>query len=424
MIRQRRVAVTGLGFITSIGNDGPSVERSLREMRHGIERVDLAPGRGIPVKVVGTIKGFDVESPYWSKWTWPSRYQFPPTVLRSAAPHVLHALCAATQAIEDARLDPAQVSDENTALFTASVGSPSTLRNGLNTMHADPAMRGPPMGIVSAVAGTLNFNLGTHFRIRGGNCGFVSACSSSSHAIGYAFDEISRGRFERILVVGGEELGVDSVLPFMSMGALSACADPDAASRPFDRKRDGFVASGGAVAFVLESEDEAARRGVGTYAEVLGWGQSSDGYSVALPDPDGQGLRRAMERALASAALKPGDIGYVNAHATSTPRGDASEALALAALFTRSGAHPQVSSTKGLTGHTLSMAGAMEAGFCALALRGGFIPGNAGLNDPDPACEGLDLPRSSVDGAPGIVMSNSAGFGGSNVVLLFAPWPS
>lgn len=423
MGQRRRVAITGLGFITSIGNDRAAVTASLRALRHGIARCDLGgPDRPLAVKVAGTIKGFDVDSFYWSKWSWPPEYAFAPNTLRSLAPHGLYALCAAQQAVADARLTPELLRDEATALFTSSAGSAFMLYGHLAGMHHHPAMRASPLGVVSAISGTLNFNLGTFFQIRGGICGFVSACASSSHALGYAYDEVSLGRYERVMVVGAEDVNADCVVPFMSMNALSACADPDRASRPFDQGRDGFVTSGGATALIVESADAASARGAVPYAEFLGWGQSSDGFNVAMPHPEGEGLARAIRRALQAAELGPGDIGYVNAHATSTPQGDRAEAMALQEVFTRAGARPAVSSTKGLTGHPLSMAGAMEAGFCALALRDGFVPGNVNLEEPDPACAGLDLPRVTSSQPPGIVLSNSSGFGGSNVVLVLGSW--
>jgi 3-oxoacyl-(acyl-carrier-protein) synthase len=296
------------------------------------------------------------------------------------------------------------------------------MRHYLNVLHDTPDMRGSPMGVVSSISGTLNFNLGTHYKIRGGNCGFVSACASSSHALGYACDEVAAGRFSRVIVVGAEEPNTDALLPFMSMKALSTCADPAVASRPFDSKRDGFVGSGGAAVVIVESAESAAARGADSYAELLGWGQSSDGWNVAMPQPDGEGLARAIRRTLRACELTPADIGYVNAHATSTLQGDKAEAMALHEVFTKAGAQPAISSTKGLTGHPLSMAGAMEAAFCALALRRGFVPGNANLTEPDVACAGLNLPRGTLSQSPGIVLSNSSGFGGSNVVLAFAPW--
>jgi 3-oxoacyl-(acyl-carrier-protein) synthase len=425
MAPQRRVVITGLGFVTSIGNDRATVEASLRAQRHGIARMDFAgPDRPLGVKVAGTIKDFDTASPHWSKWTYPPGYRFLPNSLRSLAPHGLYALCATEQAIADARLTPAQVSDEATALFSSSAGSAFMLHHFLSVMHDTPDMRGTPMGVVSSITGTLNFNLGTYFKIRGANCGFVSACASSSHALGYACDEIRLGRFERVIVVGAEDLNTDALIPFMSMKALTESGDPDRASRPFDRGHDGFVGSGGAAVLVLESAESAAARQVTPYAEMLGWAQSADGFNLAMPHPEGEGLVRALRRAFRTCDLTPADVSYVNAHATSTPQGDRAEALALRTVFTEAGAQPAVSSTKGLTGHPLSMSGAMEAGFCALALREGFVPGNAHLEEPDEACAGLDLPRETRTVAPGIVVSNSSGFGGSNVVLVFAPWPA
>jgi 3-oxoacyl-(acyl-carrier-protein) synthase len=274
------------------------------------------------------------------------------------------------------------------------------------------------MGIVSSIAGTLNFNLAAHYKISGAVCGFVSACASSSHALGYAMDEIRLGRQQRMLVVGAEDFSAESIVSFSSLRALSNNPDPTTASRPFDQRRDGFVGTGGAVTLVIEEASFARQRGARIQAELIGWGQAGDGHSVAASHPEGAGLREAMRRTLADAGVAPTAIGYVNAHATSTPAGDRSEALALKSLFTDQGARPRVSSTKALTGHGLSLAGAMEAAFCTLAIDGGFIPGAAHLGEPDPACAGLDLPRTSLDEPPGLVLNNSSGFGGSNVCHL------
>ncbi len=418
MAELKRVVITGLGFITSIGNEAATVSSSLRQLRSGIAPWDFAGAdQTCAVKVAGTIKDFDVASPFWSKWRYPDRYKFKPLALRSTSPHGLFALCAMEQALADANLSTTELQSEDTALFSCSAGSPFLLQNHLKAMHGTPDLRSSPMGVVSSISGTLNFNLGTHYHIRGGNCGFVSACASSSHAIGYAMDEVARGRFDRVIVVGAEEPNADSLIPFMGMKALSTNPDPAGASRPFDTARDGFVGSGGATVVVVEAAACAAARGVTPYAELLGWAQSSDGFNVAMPHPDGEGLVRAIRRTLRACELEPNEIGYVNAHATSTRQGDAAEAAALRTVFTSVGAHPLVSSTKGLTGHPLSMAGAMETAFCALALKQGFVPGNTNLIDPDPACEGLNLPRTSLDQSPGVVLSNSSGFGGSNVVI-------
>jgi 3-oxoacyl-[acyl-carrier-protein] synthase-1 len=407
--------ITGLGFITSIGNDRATVLESLRELRHGFARCEFLGNPNIPVKVAGTIKGFDFPSPNWRDWRWPENFTVDRELVRGLAPHGVYALCALQQALADAGLAAADLAGGQTGLFCASAGSPFLLGHFLDQMRASRGERGNPMGIISSIAGTLNFNLAAHYKISGAVCGFVSACASSSHALGYAMDEIRLGRQQRMLVVGAEDLTAESILPFSTLRALSNNPDPNSASRPFDRRRDGFVGTGGATALIVEDAALAQQRGARLYAELIGWGQAGDGHSVAASHPDGAGLAEAMRRALADARVAPQDIDYVNAHATSTPAGDRSEVLALHRIFTRHNARPRISSTKALTGHGLSLAGAMEAGFCALATAEGFIPGAAHLTEPDPVCDGLDLPRTSLDAAPRLVLNNSSGFGGSNV---------
>ncbi len=417
-----RVVVSGLGFVTSIGNDRATTAVSLRELRSGIERYDFLPGTDLPVKVVGTIKGFETSASQWPAWRWPAGYHFKPEALRGMPPHGLYALCAVEQLVAEAKLTAAELAAEDTGLFCASAGSPRLLWGLMKQLHESRGARIPPMGIVSTIAGTLNFNLAAHFGIRGAVAGFVSACASTTQALGYAFDEIRLGRQRRVLVVGGEDLSFESIFPFHGMRALSRNADPARASRPFDRARDGFVGTGGAAALLLEAAEPALDRGAPVYAEMLGWGQSADGYNVANSDPDGRGLAAAMRRALAAAGVAPAEIDYVNAHATSTPAGDLSEARALQTVFSRVGAHPPVSSTKALTGHGLSFSGVMETAFCSISIADGFIPGAHNLEAPDPACDDLNLPRATLDSAPRTVLKNSSGFGGSNVCLVLRRW--
>lgn len=419
----RRPVITGLGFITPIGNDRACVVASLREGRHGLAPIEFFGNPNLPVKLAGTVKDFDVSSTNSRDWTWPARYEIPRETLRGLAPHGVFALCAIEQALAEAGLPSGAVAhDADTGLFCASAGSARLLHHNLTQLETVRGERGNPMGVLSSISGTLNFNLGAHFHITGAVCGFVSACASSSHALGYACDEIRLGRLRRVIVVGAEEHNAETILPFAAMRALSAQSDPALASCPFDIARNGFVGAGGAVALVIEAADLALARCAPILAEFAGWGQSADGHSVAMSHPEGAGLRLAMQRALADAAATPAEIDYVNAHGTSTTVGDRAEALALRAVFSDSGARPRISSTKGLTGHPLSMAGAMEAAFCTLALAEGFIPGNAHLRNPDPACEGLDLLRASAAVAPQLVLNNSSGFGGSNVCHVFRRW--
>jgi 3-oxoacyl-(acyl-carrier-protein) synthase len=411
----RTALVTGLGFITSIGNDRASVVGALRSLTPGIERVEFLGNPDLPVKVAGTIKDFVVDSPSWRDWRFPARYDLPREALRGLAPHGLYALCAVEQALHDSGLAVEALSDGATGLYCASAGSAFLLHHHISRMHEVRGERGNPMGVVSSIAGTLNFNLAAHYGIRGAVSGFVAACASSSHALGCALDDIRLGRQSRMLIVGAEDVNAETILPFAAMRALSTNPDPLTASRPFDQQRDGFVGAGGAVCLILEEAESARRRSAPVYAELAGWGQAGDGYNIAISHPEGRGLTEAMRRTLADARLSPGDIDYVNAHATSTIAGDRSEAIALRTVFTQSGARPRVSSTKGLTGHPLSMSGVMEAAFCALAIHDGFIPGNVNLVTPDDACEGLDLPRATLDTAPRVVINNTSGFGGSNV---------
>jgi len=413
-----KVYLTGLGFITSIGNDVTAVSRSLRDLRHGMEVYAPFQKSDIPVKVAAPVKGFQTDSHDCEDWTYPERYRVKRELLRGMGPNTFYAYCAMLQAIEDAKLSEADSSNDDTGLYAASGGSPHLLGHMIQKMHSQGVMRCSPLGIVAAIAGTVNFNLVAHFKIKGASAGFSSACASSSHGAGFAYDEIALGRQKRMFVVGAEDGNVDSILPFAGMRALSLQTDPAKASRPFDSARDGFVGTGGAAVLVFESEDEVARRGVKPYCEVAGWGQASDGHNVAISHPEGTGLRAAIQNALKATAVKPEEVDHINAHATSTPIGDISEAKALRTVFGPSGARPLVSSTKALTGHGLSLAGAMETGFCALALREGFIPGSAHITNVDPACADLNIPFTTQTKQAEIVINNSSGFGGANVCIV------
>lgn len=415
MMPERQVFVTGLGFITPIGNDRAAVASSLREGRHGLTPAVYLDNPGLPVHLAGTVKDFTVDSTSWRDWSWPERYQIPRETLRGLSPHGVHAFCAIEQALADAGLGAEDIANHDaTGLFCASAGSAMMMYHHLKQMDTVRGERGNPLGLVSSIAGTLNFNLAAHYHITGAVCGFVTACASSSHALGYALDELKLGRLQRVIVVGAEEINAETALPFLAMNALSPEKDPRLASRPFDAGRNGFVGAGGAVALVLESAEVARPRGVRVYAELAGWGQSADGHSVAGSHPEGAGLRRAMERALQDAGTTAAEVDYVSAHATSTPVGDRAEARAIRAVFGDE-FKPAVSSTKGLTGHPLSMSGVMEAAFCSLALAEGFVPGNAHLVTPDESCAGLNLPVATGTSAPAVVLNNSSGFGGSNV---------
>lgn len=415
----RNVVVTGIGLVTCLGHEKVAVGERLKSLRHGFERIpEFVDDEKIPVTVAAPVPGFTTHSTDPEDWVFPGEIHFRLEQLKALSPNALYAHFALRRAAADADLPLGDLPDERTGLFTASSGSAAMTHHHLDRMKRVGPLRCSPLGIVASIAGTLNFNLAAAYGIRGSTCGFVSACASSGHALAYAHDEIALDRQDRIVVVGAEDFTPETIVPFSSMRVLSPNPDPDTASRPFDRNRDGFVGTGGAVALVLEEESVARKRGASVYARFAGWGQATDGYHVAASHPDGEGLARAIQSTLRRTGWAPEAVDYVNAHATSTPAGDISECRALKSVFgTTEG--PAISSTKALTGHALSLSSIMEAAFCLLAMDGGFTPGSAHIAQLDPEAEGLRILRESSASAPAKVLSNSSGFGGVNVVLAF-----
>lgn len=414
-----RVVVTGLGFVSSIGNNRAAVTDSLREGRSGIEFVPELAALNDRVKLCGIPKGFAFPSPDSMDWTFPAEVQFTRAQLRTLVPNVAYATMAMEEAIKDAKLEPTHVSSPQTGLYCASAGSPWMTQVAMNSVITrGPARTSAPV-VITGMPNSLHLNLTARFATKGASLGFNSACASSSHALGSACDLIRLGRQKIMFVVGAEDCHPHSVLPFASLRALSAHSDPALAPRPFDVSRDGFITCGGGVVLVLEDAEHAAARGAKVYAEVKGWGQASDGYDVVAPDPTGSGLARAMTNALQDASLDATAIDYINAHATATNAGDLAELNALKTVFTAD-KRPKVSSTKALTGHGLCLAGALEAGISCLAISEGFMPVSAKIQELDPAAAGVNILTQRCDEAPKVVMSNSSGFGGANVALIFS----
>ena len=418
-----RPVVTGLGFITSIGNSRAEVSRSLREIRTGVEPfAEFTEDPNIPVTLFGTVKDFNFPSTDPEDWTYPPRHKVSRETLRSMAPNSLFAYFAMHEAIADAALAPQIVSDDGTGLMCASGGSMWLAYENYKIIWSRGVMRCPPMSVVNSIPGSLYINLVPIFGIRGPSQGISSACASSAHALGMAMDLVRSGRQQVVFVVGAEDANKYSSVPFAAARALSVQKDPAKSPCAFDKKRDGFVGTGGAAVLVVESLEHAQRRRAPkVYAELLGWGQTSDGYNVLAPDPSGDGLARAMQLALQDGGMAPGEVDYINAHATSTPPGDASEIAAIKTVFPE-GQRPRVSSTKSLTGHGLSLAGAMEAGFCCVAINEGFVPVSANITELDPMCDGVPVVTGPTDAIPRTVITNSSGFGGTNVsVVMRAP---
>jgi 3-oxoacyl-[acyl-carrier-protein] synthase-1 len=415
----KRVVITGLGFITSIGNQRNVVLHNLRECRTGVVLFPEFADPNIPVKLAGTIKGFQFSTPYFEDWIYPAEYQLTREQLRPMAPNSLYAWCAMQQAIQSAGLTPALVSQSG--LMAASGGSMWLAHDNLQTMLTRGVKRCQPMGIINSIPGSLHINLAADFKIKGPTLGFSSACSSSAHAVGAAFDLIRHGRQKLVFAVGAEDCNKISILPFASIRALSVQTDPRLSPCAFDLKRDGFVGTGGAAVLVLEELEHAQRRDAPICAEIIGWSQTSDGYNVLAPDPEGDGLCRAMIEAMTDAGIAREQVDYINAHAPSTPSGDASEISAIKRTFP-DGHVPHVSSTKSLTGHGLSLAGAMETAFCCLALQEKFTPVSAHISELDPMCEGVPIVTKLIADYPRVLLNNSSGFGGTNVCLALRSW--
>lgn len=413
-----RAVVTGLGFITSIGNSRAEVLESLRTQRSGIEVHPEFDRPEIPVKLAGTIKGFEFPTENFETWKFPAGLTISRQLLRSMTPHGVFAHAAMLEAIADAGLTDDLVSDLRTGLMCASAGSTRMLYWSVDVMVKKGILRCHPLGLTRTIAGTLNFNLVANFGIRGASTGFISACSSSAHAFGYALDLIRLGRLDRVFVVGAEDGDLFTLLPFASCRALTRTTEPAKYAGAFDVKRNGFAGTGGAAVLVLENAEIAEQRGAKIYAEAAGWGQSSDGYDLIAPEPNGEGLARAIGLALEDARLTPNEIDYINAHATSTPAGDRAELRAIRRVFGIGEASPLISSTKSQTGHGLSLAGALEAAICCLALKEQVVPVSLNVTELDPEADGMRIVTAPVRAPLRKVVSNSSAFGGSNVALV------
>ncbi len=400
----RRVVVTGLGVVSSIGNNKAEVLDSLKAGRSGIRFSETYAEMGFRSHVHGDIK-LDPADLLDRK------------VRRFMGDGAAFNYIAMAEAIEDAGLDETEISNERTGLIVGS-GGPSTSNQ---VAAADIAReKGPkrvgPYMVPRCMSSTNSANLATAYKIKGLSYSISSACSTSAHCIGNASEQIQLGKQDIVFAGGGEEVHWSLSVLFDSMGALSSKYNdtPERASRAYDKNRDGFVIAGGGGVVVLEELDHARARGAKIYAEVVGYGATSDGVDMVAPS--GEGAVRCMRQALAG--LGNTKIDYINAHGTSTPVGDITELNAMREVF---GADmPRVSSTKSLTGHAQGAAGVHEAIYSLLMLEHDFLAASANIEELDPEAEGVPLVRARVDDAGlDCVMSNSFGFGGTNASLAF-----
>ena len=400
----RRVVVTGLGIVSSIGNSAQEVTAALREGRSGLRAAPDYAAHGFRCQVHGAPQ-IDLDALIDKRDR------------RFMGDGAAYNFVAMQQAVADSGLEPHEVSHERTGLIMGS-GGPST-RNlfiAASTVveKGSPKRMGPFM-VTRGMSSTNSACLATPFRIRGVNYSITSACSTSAHCIGNATELIQWGKQDVMFAGGGEELDWTLSCLFDAMGAMSSKynATPERASRAFDADRDGFVIAGGGAVVVLEERERALARGARIYAEVTGYGATSDGHDMVAPS--GEGAERCMRQALST--LGGRKVDYINAHGTSTPAGDVTEVEAVRRVFGE-GRTPPISSTKSLTGHSLGATGAQEAIYCILMMQGDFIAASANVERLDPAIREGEIALTRVDRA-GLetVLSNSFGFGGTNATL-------
>jgi len=404
----RRVVVTGLGIVSPIGNNADEVLASLKAGKSGIVASPEMAEHGFRSQIAGTVK-LDIAEHIEKR------------ALRFMGPGAAYAYIAMGQAIADAGLDEATVSNPRTGLIAGS-GGPST--SALFTAHnivkdTGATKRIGPFAVPKCMSSTISANLSTQYKIKGINYSITSACSTSLHCIGAASEQIMMGKQDVMFAGGAEELDWTLSCLFDAMGAMSSKYNdtPEKASRAFDANRDGFVIAGGGAMLVLESLEHATARGAKIYAEVTGFAATSDGHDMVAPS--GEGGERAMRLALQS--LPEGrKVSYINAHGTSTPVGDVGEIEAVRRVFGQ-GSTPPVSSTKSMTGHSQGATGASEAVYCLLMLQNDFIAPSINVDTLDPALDPAEIATTRVDNAGlDTIMTNSFGFGGTNGSMLLS----
>jgi len=405
---ERRVVVTGMGIWSCLGTNQQEVMESLYAGRSGIGLDPERKAYGYQSALTGIVKQPVLKSLLHRR----QRMGMPE--------EAEYAFMAAKECLEQAGVDDQFLLNNEVGIIFGNDSSAKPVIEAANIMAEkhDSELLGSGY-IFQSMNSTVNMNLSTIFHLRGVNFTISAACASGSHSIGIGYMLIKQGLQDRVLVGGAQETNFYSMATFDALGAFSKRMDePTKASRPFDRDRDGLIPSGGAAALLLEDYDSAMARGANILAEVAGYGFSSNGGGISQPSDDGSVL--AMSRALNDAGLKPDDIDYVNAHATSTRQGDMFEAIALNRLF--NGTHALISSTKSMTGHECWMAGASEAVYSLLMMKHNFVAPNINFENPDEYSEPLNLATKTVDTEVNTVLSNSFGFGGTNSALVLRNW--
>jgi len=402
----RRVVVTGLGILSPIGNTVDEAWHSCIEGKSGITAVDIGLENN-PVKIGGRLKDFYPEDFLDAK------------EVRRIDPFIQYGIIAANQSIDNSGILESNIDLTKVGVnFGAGIGGIDTIEKNKILLEEKGYKKVSPFFVPGSIVNMISGLVSIKHGFMGPNTSVVTACSTGNHCIGTAARSIACGEAD-VMIAGGAEMASTplSIAGFISARALSLNSNPEAASRPWDIDRDGFVLSDGAGSLVLEEYEHAKARGANIHAEVIGFGTSSDAYHMTAPPEDGRGAALAMSNAINDAEINLSEIDYINAHGTSTPLGDIAETIALKKVF--KDAVPQISSTKSMTGHTLGAAGAIESIFCIKAINRGIIPPTINLENPDPLCDLNYTPLVSSEKEVTVAMNNSFGFGGTNSTLVF-----
>ncbi|NMP31249.1 beta-ketoacyl-ACP synthase I [Thalassotalea sp. M1531] len=398
----KRVVITGLGIVSSIGNNAKEVLGSLKEGKSGISRSESFEEVGLRSQV-------------WGKPEIELKEHIDRKAMRFMGDASAYAYIAMNQAIEDSKLTPEQVSNIRTGIVAGSGGASSAnVVASADTLRAKGVKRVGPYAVPKTMSSTISACLATPFKILGVNYSISSACATSAHCIGHAMELIQLGKQDVVFAGGGEEVDWSLAMMFDGMGALSTKYNdtPEQASRTYDADRDGFVISGGGGMVVVEELEHALARGAHIYAELVGYGATSDGFDMVAPS--GEGAVRCMQMAMDGVE---GKVDYLNTHGTSTPVGDVKELGAIQEVFGNDS--PAISATKAMTGHALGAAGVHEAIYSILMMENNFVAPSINVNTLDEKAEGLDIVKETREAELDLVMSNSFGFGGTNSTLVF-----
>mgnify|MGYP001441929183 FL=1 len=403
MSNEKRVVITGMGIVSSIGNNIEEVKDSLVSQKSGIVKADTYKEMGFRSQIHGEVK-LKLEDHVDKKQ------------LRFMGAGAAYSVLSMEQAIKDSGLTPEEVSNPKTGLIAGS-GGPSTvnLLQSFDVAREKGPKRVGPFMVPRCMSSSVSACIATFFKIKGVNFSITSACSTSAHCIGIGADQIKYGNQNIVFAGGGEELDWTLSVLFDAMGAMSSKYNetPELASRPYDLDRDGFVIAGGGGMLVLEELEHAKARGAKIYGEIVGHCANSDGHDMVAPS--GEGAIRCMQQALTKTNQK---VDYINAHGTSTPVGDMQELHAVREVFKDKGYLPRLTSTKSLTGHSLGATGVQEAIYTLLMMNNNFISGSANINNDDPEIGSIDIPRKTIQNIDiNLALSNSFGFGGTNACL-------